>query len=85
VREPSVGYAHVMGCIVLLCVRVESSPKEKVPKTPLKNLDSKPLYQSHTRRDLAAKEGVATMKEPEEQPQPSLNPDLHSKRWTTVY
>jgi hypothetical protein len=26
VREPSVGYAHVMGCIVLLCVRVESSP-----------------------------------------------------------
>jgi hypothetical protein len=26
VREPSVGYAHVMGCIVLLYVRVESSP-----------------------------------------------------------
>jgi hypothetical protein len=26
VREPSVGYAHVIGCIVLLCVRVESSP-----------------------------------------------------------
>jgi hypothetical protein len=25
VREPSVGCAHVMGCIVLLCVRVESS------------------------------------------------------------
>jgi hypothetical protein len=26
VREPSVGYAHVMECIVLPCVRVESSP-----------------------------------------------------------
>jgi hypothetical protein len=26
VREPGVGYAHVMGCIVLLCVRVELSP-----------------------------------------------------------
>jgi hypothetical protein len=30
VREPSVGYAHVMGCIVLLCVRVESSPSDCV-------------------------------------------------------
>jgi hypothetical protein len=26
VRELSVGYAHVMGCIILLYVRVESSP-----------------------------------------------------------
>jgi hypothetical protein len=26
VREPSVGHAHVMGCIDLLCVRVELSP-----------------------------------------------------------
>jgi hypothetical protein len=26
VREPSDGHAYVMGCIVLLCVRVESSP-----------------------------------------------------------
>jgi hypothetical protein len=25
-REPSVGYAHVMGCIILLRVRVELSP-----------------------------------------------------------
>jgi hypothetical protein len=26
VREPSVWYSHVMGCIVLLFLRVESSP-----------------------------------------------------------
>jgi hypothetical protein len=26
VRESIVGYAHVMGCIILLYVRVESSP-----------------------------------------------------------
>jgi hypothetical protein len=31
VKEPNVRHAHVIGCIVLLCVRVESSPVLGVP------------------------------------------------------